>query len=522
MIYGTAFDEITESRHLTGTGSRKDLASPMTDQAAYNGKFYVLQNTPIGSVSSETRFAVVSAGIDQNNNPYVTVNGTTYFDLSGAKNALINDGLYGRGINSYPYAAKKNGFPDYKTLADLIGALRWTDPTIPYSIYTPPAAPTPGPIVAPPPVVSQPTPVQVVASIPVPAGFSVMPANWTPPNNAWPIYGYPPQMQPGSTLWNFSGATAFSSLLLGDPARNPVGLDSVKLSSGLYAYRYTDLGAITSSAGRTYELLQFDIYDLEAQKSFGTFFITTEGGGSGLLISDPLELASRIIVDVSTFGTAEAARFAAQKAGVSDQNIKLATEAGAALAVVIATAGAATVLTAPTEVAATAFPVAADAGSSVALLPATASMVAESAAGSTLLPASLSLITPIAVLPAAVPAASILASEQAVSLLSPAAEEAASVPTVAATTTETAGGSTLLTGAVTATEKAVATSALAIGTNALTAEIKKLTGQVPKPSGGYTPGVAPTVASSTPPPSNSALVYIIGGAIALLGLTKKS
>jgi hypothetical protein len=341
-------------------------------------------------------------------------------------------------------------------------------------------------------------------SVNIPPGYSTLTGSLGIPR-AFPIYGTPPDHNPANNTWSFNFAKGFTSLL-GNPLMggNPLGLDSQKFSVGIYAYRESDLGAITGDNGRTYELWQLDIYDTAANKAVGTFFETVEGGGGGLWISDPLELASRIIVDVATMGYAEAARAAAQAAGVSEQNIKLATEAGAALAVTVATVGAGAVLTAPgASVAATAFPVAADAASPVALIPVTAEVSAEAAAGSTLLPASLSLIAPVSVsaLPAVVGTAAATGT----------------IETVAATTAPAAGGGTsLVSGATAAAEKAVGSVVLATGTTALATEIKKLTGQLPQSTGGYIPGApAPATPSGTPAKSISPLAILgaIGAAI---------
>jgi hypothetical protein len=349
----------------------------------------------------------------------------------------------------------------------------------------------------------------------MPTAFDLPPGYMTAPVNlgfTYPIYGQVPVFSSDGTT-SFSGATPFYGLVLpaylrgGATASQYIGLDPTKLSAGLYAYKETDLGPITSPAGRTYELSMITFIDLMTQKLIGPFFQTTEGGGPGLLISNPLALASRIIVDISTMGSAEIVRAAAKAAGVSQANIDLATEAGAALAIAIATVGTGIVLSGGGGAAATAgaaFPTAIDAGSATAtlILPTTAEVAAMGAAGSTLLPASLSLIAPL--------------SLDAVAAAVTGASAGAAAPTVTTSLVPSAAIKTV-TGAVTATAKTLATTALAT-------EIKKLTGQLPgaKPPSQAAPSLTINAAGATGAPSGTSSAVTWGlGILALAAILKK-
>lgn len=180
----------------------------------------------------------------------------------------------------------------------------------------------------------------------VPPGYVTIYNTWAPRQNAWPLYAANPSIKDGVT--SFSGIKGFNSLTPSVTGQgNSVGLDTKKLALGIYAIKETPLGSIVQENGRTYELYLEEIFDTSTQASAGSFYVTTEGGGGGLLISNPIQLASRIITDIATWGTAEAVRAAAQKAGVPESTINLATELYAAAAVALATAGAITVLTAP-------------------------------------------------------------------------------------------------------------------------------------------------------------------------------
>ncbi len=183
----------------------------------------------------------------------------------------------------------------------------------------------------------------------IPPGYVTLPASWQPRNNAWPLYGANPTFD-SNGIASFAGAKGFYSLALTMGPTGPVnslGLDPQKLQTGIYAYLEKDLGAITLGNGRIYELFSVNVWDTFLNKDAGTFYETTEGGGGGVLIKDPLGLVARLITDVSTLGSAEAYRYAAQKSGVPDSTINLATEAFAAAAVVVATAGTIIVASAP-------------------------------------------------------------------------------------------------------------------------------------------------------------------------------
>jgi hypothetical protein len=361
-----------------------------------------------------------------------------------------------------------------------------------------PGATTPAPSAAP--------------SLDVPPGFQIMDSPAIV--RVYPIYGQAPTID-ANGIATIQG-TSFYSLVrpggtLADSIAPSVGLDQTKMSAGLYAYKETDLGPITSAAGRRYELYMLTIYDLYARKIIGPFFETTEGGGGGLLINNPLALASRIIVDVATWGTAEVARAVAKAAGVSQANIDLATEAGAALAIALATAGVAAGISAGSAGAAGAiapFPVAADAGSATAslILPTTAEVSAEAAAGSTLLPASLSLVAPISA--DAVSAAVVSGAASAV--------PATAAPTANVLTQGAAAAGTTL-------EKAVEGAVISTGATALSTEIKKLTGQLPgvKPPSQVAPSLTINQAGATTAAGGSKLLTWGLGALAALAILKK-
>lgn len=294
-----------------------------------------------------------------------------------------------------------------------------------------------------------------------------------------------------------------------------IGLDKTKLSAGLYACKFTDLGPIISPAGRRYQLTMITFLDLTTGKIIGPFFQTTEGGGGGLLISNPIALASRIIVDVATWGNAEAARAGAKSAGVSQKNIDLVTEGGAALAIALATAGVAAGISASatSATASAAFPVAADAGSATAslILPTTAQVAAMNAAGATLLPASLSLIAPAAASLTVAEAVTGVAATAAAPETAAATLPASSVAVPAAIKTTAAG-----------ITKALQAAVVSTGVTALSTEIKKLTGQLPGAKPPTQMILSPTEISA--PSGSSATKQILTwglGALAALAIFKK-
>jgi hypothetical protein len=193
----------------------------------------------------------------------------------------------------------------------------------------------------------------------------------------------------------------------------------------------------------------------------------------------------------------------------------------------------ATGTTAGASTAAAAFPTAIDAGSSTALLPATAEMTAESAAGSTLLPASLSVVTPIATLPTAavIPAASVLTGTDTATFTVPSDTTMAATTSVApsAAAATPVGTSTIAaTGASVAgaAGKAVSASILSVAATALSTEIKKITGQLPgavKPTATTVtvPGTDTSVAGA-PSTTNPILKWALAGVAGLAILKNKS
>lgn len=289
----------------------------------------------------------------------------------------------------------------------------------------------------------------------LPSGYVVI-SNFTPRSNAWPMYDKSP----------VEGATRTYQ------STRDLGLDDIKLVSGKYGFLEKDLGAITLSNNRTYELLEDTFFDLETGQILGPFYVTIEGGGPGLLVSDPLLLASRVIAAVGTYGQSEVARAGAQEAGVSQKNIDLATEAFAAASLVVATVGAGYALMAPTAVG--------TAGAAAG----TAEAAGAATAGTT----------------------------------AAAATTTGAATTVAATTTgtvaATATGGSLLTGA----GAAVGTAALGVGTTAITTGLKKLIGptapEAPAEYSLVTPNEAPA-----PAPSKAG--WLIPAAIAAFAMLAK-
>lgn len=491
------------------------LSSPLTNTAYVNSSGYWILKIPGGGqVASNSPFADVSTGIDAQSRPYVTVNGQTYWDLNSAVQALQYDGFYGMVVS---------GFPMNKSLNDLIAALRGQDNTIPFNVYqapiaTPPPTPTPAPEPSP---IAPPAPPPPAASYTPPPGFQVLPQNWAPNSYAWPLYGNAPvhlnhrsgDVVVGTPYWSFGPAQQYYSLIP-DPsgvmsASLAVGLDPQKLSLGLYSYRQSDLGPIALENNHTYELWQLDIFDDATNTPFNTFWYTVEGGGGGVLISDPLYLASRIVVDVSTMGTAEIARAGLEQAGVSEQNIKLATEAGAALATTIATVGATAALTAPVA-----------ASEPLLVTPEVAAM---ESAGATLLPPTLSTV---ALAPEAVGVSSAVVAGAASGVASTVSEVGAAADAVLPTSTvdatlvsptvaaETTGAGAVGT-AATAAGTTLVGAGKALATTALVDEFKKLTGQLPPVVAPYRPGTsAPAPTATAPAPSGGAGILIaalVGG-----------
>ncbi len=506
MMYGSAFD--TLNGHGQGLGYLAPDPSPSTAWVASHPR-----GTPGPTID-----ITLSCGIDQNGNSWVMFNNQFFSSMDAINSFLTIWGNSGSAPFDISNPGAKAGYYMLQgavatannlrywrsvtpiTVSDVIGQLRAAG--VPFTAYQPP----PPPVIAPPApdiVPPAPPPPPPTANYAPPPGYAVMPAAWSP--RAYPIYGTVPQFNSDGTT-TFYNATSFYGLT--PPTGRDIGkyqaigLDPTKLAAGLYAYKETDLGPIMSPANRRYELYMFTVIDLIANKILGPFFETTEGGGGGLLISDPVGLVSRIITDVSTFGTAEAARAAAQAAGVSQANIDLATEAGAALAIAIATVGTGIVLSATPTVAATAFPIAADAGSATAslILPTTVEVAAMDAAGATLLPASLSLVAPLSIDAAVVTGAEIAAAPLA----------AADTPLVPASVTTAAGG--------------VATkAATAIGTTALAAGIKKITGQLPGAKPPTASAAAPDgTAQTTAPAASSAIKWGLGILAAALILKRKT
>lgn len=227
-----------------------------------------------------------------------------------------------------------------------------------------------------------------------------------------------------------------------------------------------------------------------------------------------LPIVSRVITDVSTMGMAEAARAAAQAAGISQENINLATEAGAALAVAVATAGTLSVISsAASGAAATA------AGTDVA----TAGIggVTEGAAGATDAVASVT---------AGVGGAVNAAGDTGAALGITGAAGAGTTTALVGAAGSSTGASV---GSAIATDlaKIAVGSATAVGSSALTAEIKKLTGQTPQPvaappsSGNLTINAAPqplAKASGIAGFFSSTLGKAVAAVAAVAVLTKKS
>lgn len=356
------------------------------------------------------------------------------------------------------------------------------------------------------------------AALAVPPGYTITRQIGGP----FPIYAANPTFDPKTGMTSFAGVTQFFGITTADRSPN-LGLDPIKLSSGLYAIKYRDLGAILGTNGRIYELGLSEIYDTYAQKAVCSFYTTSEGGGGGLLISDPLSLASRIIADISTVGTAEAVRFAAQKAGVPDSTIDLATKAFAAAAIVVATAGTIAVATAP-------------AAGTALTLPVTSEVAAMNAAGSTLLPSSLSLIAPLSV--DSVGAAVAGGSIETASMLSTGSETAtfvtpevssaavaadpvaAAIAGVAPAAAAPVAGSGLLATIGATIAKPLESILVASAVTAASTELKNLTGQN-KPA-SYAPGQAAAAPAPGAAPAGSGISapILVTGALAVLAFLK--
>lgn len=343
-----------------------------------------------------------------------------------------------------------------------------------------------------------------------PAGwtrFTQDPRNWTPVQNSWPLLVGPISVDAQTGETTITGAPQWS-------LDDSVFPDLVENFPD-FSIKVTDMGAIVGANGRTYELMYVQIQD-DRTGQIKSFYNTWEGGSGGGFFSDSIGLISRIVTDVSTFGTSEIADRLASAAGVPKGDITIANEAYAAAAVAALSAGAATVLTAPagaTAATGAAFPTAADAGSATAslILPVTPEVAAEAAAGSTLLPASLSL-TPALSLDA-VSAAIQGISEGAVA---PAASVPAATSPSAVGATASAVGGTL--------EKAAQATVVSTAVTALGTEIKKITGQLP---GAKSPSQAAStaaaqVASKVPAGvSNTTFGKWIVGAVAAVALLGK-
>jgi len=480
-MYGTAFDAITKSRHLTGTGGRKGLS----------GLAYLIPNPTAGSQA--TIDVPMACGVDPSGNAWVQIGNQYFYDAltllnyanSGgdpnytgtrpsqgiqlATTAVLSavQGLESKRNIPYAYWGASAFGGGWLTFADLVGALKAQG--VPFTAYQPPPPPQAPGAAAPQTLYPLPPPSGSFSTTSLPPGFATLQVNAGIPR-AWPIYGTNPIFHDGMTSFDF--AKGFYSLApsVTGIGGNSVGLDTTKLSAGIYAYKETDLGAITGDNGRVYELFMLEIYDSATQTYVGTFYETVEGGGGGLLISDPLALASRIITDISTMGSAEIVRATAKAVGVPDSTITLATEAYAAAAIAVATVGAITIASAP-----------ASAVEATAEISATGSEAA-----------------------AATVPASVAADGSVVSATSVAA-------TGAGAGASTGGG--VVAAASTAVGKAVVGTVLATGATALSTELKKITGQLPKAAQAPIPAVPVAGAQK---PSTAAL--LVGGIAALLYL----
>lgn len=395
-----------------------------------------------------------------------------------------------------------------------------------------------------------------VPPIITPPGYQVLMENV---QFAYPLYAQAPTINENGTT-SFAGATPFYGLTTA-PAFGQtgafLGLDKTKLEAGLYAYKLTEMGTITSPAARQYELAQIDIIDLTNNKSIGPFFQTYEGGGgphflekyapeilraittagsagmTEIIHATDKDLAKKVdlyvggssiaagtavVTTIATGGTGTAAAVAAVIAALAettqiavvkpnaDQVITSAIINGAVTGVL---AGAASNLSQANAVADAVNGVTPAAGpipynpASSSWLPVTPEVAAMNAAGSTLLPPSLSLIAP--------------ASLDALSAV------------------VVGGGSTVVTssiipkavsGATTAAGGAIKKIATTLGTSALTAEIKKLTGQLPggamPPSSSLTINAAPVATDTAAPAASapSALTWGLGLLAAIVVLKK--
>jgi hypothetical protein len=339
-------------------------------------------------------------------------------------------------------------------------------------------------------------PVTPTSSLAMPPGYSALSVAQATTPGGW--YAHNPTFD-SNGIASFAGVTMFSTLAtsVGNASvvnANSVGLDPVKVAAGLYAEKTTDLGPITLANNRVYELIMLQVFDTVTQSDAGTFYTTLEGGGPGLLISDPLALVSRIITDIATYGTAEAARAAALKAGVPPSTVNLAMEAYAAAAVLVATVGTGIALSAPTDAAVAAGGTTASTGitgADTATFVATDTGAASAAGAGT----------------------------------TAAATTGGAVAATGGTTAATGAGVVAATGAT--VEKAVAATVVSAGATALTTEIKKLTGQLPAVVNGYVPGAAaapttaPAKSTTTTPSAISPTTILALGGVGLLAILKK-
>jgi hypothetical protein len=242
----------------------------------------------------------MAAGVDQYSKSWVRV-GTQYFYDVASLRSYQNTTYPVNSASAVLYDALKYLSLYNATMDQVVGNLRAMG--VPFSAYVAPAPPpSPAPASVPIPVPT-PTPAPLNAYAPPPGYSLLVPSMGIPPT--WPVYAGPP-----STV---NGLTTITGASYGDFSQ--MGLNTQKLSLKLYAYKQTDLGAIRSPNGRTYELYSLNILDLSNNLPLGTFYGALEGGSAGLTIASISPTLYRAVTAAVTGGASEAVRAVDTTAG---------------------------------------------------------------------------------------------------------------------------------------------------------------------------------------------------------------
>jgi hypothetical protein len=402
----------------------------------------------------------------------------------------------------------------------------------------------------------------------IPAGWSPVPSvpnSWTPHQNSWPITDGVPQYDPATGMTAITGTQYWGLDTNIFPDLDPAHWFD-------FAIKETDLGQITGTNGRLYEMMELQVQDLRTG-TIKTFYYAWEGGGGGNWISQNV-LTHAITSDILEAVTAVVSGGivpVVAATGVVPQSVITTTNdviggavvggvaavvSAGALAPVIAGAAETTIAgaTAATAVAGgiqggvqgaldqNSSAILAGAAEGGAAAGATTDIAQAIMAPSGTVPQTPAQPTPYtpgqsSILPAGADSTTpttlvspdagteTLAANTPVDETVPVDTGVTEGPLVPAGGLPAAAPSAISSAAASAThvaETTIGSVVVATGTTALTTELKKLTGQLPKPSGGYQPGQPTPTITPTAPASGISGKVLAMGAAAILLLSKKS